>query len=148
MVSNDVNDVNIIIQQALDNTTSQLLERLKQIIQENVYNSYQETWGGRTGQFKESWISDMANVIGDIVETHIFQDINIMDIDESIKSHIQREYLAEIIESGEGYNFGDAPARPYWSIFLDYVDNNLDTIFIMNCKLLGLDVGKGVVMAL
>ena len=125
--------------EALDNTTQILLDELKRIIDQDVY-SYEESWGGRTGQWGESWEKSIFSLANNIVQSKIHQNYGVMIIDKETSSHIQKEELSEIIDTGEGYMFGSTPARPFWSTFENYVDANLDRIWVTECKKLGLDI--------
>lgn len=64
--------------------------------------------------------------------------------------HIDRNNLAEIINSGTGYNFGqmEGKARPFWNDFMQWVDMNLDSVFkrivlLLGCLLVVLVIVKG-----
>lgn len=128
---------------ALNNTMEKLLNKLEEIIQEKVYDSYEGNWdldGWRTGQFKESWEKTIPIIKGNLVESELFQNISNMIIYESapVYIHTDRDNLAEIIESGVGYNFGSAPPRPFWNDFINWVEMNIYTIFEQECNKVGI----------
>ena len=133
--------------EALDNTTQRLLEELNRIIDQNVY-SYEETWGGRTGQFKDSWSKDVSQIVGNIVQNKIYQDYGVMKYDGEWShgnpwSQLEPNGLNDIIENGlteSNFGFPAIQARPFWSTFENYVDANLDRIWVTECKKLGLDI--------
>ena len=54
--------------------------------------------------------------------------------------------MAEIINSGVGYNFGqmEGKARPFWDDFIQWVNTNLDSIFKKNCIAVGLPIGSSI----
>lgn len=139
---------NSIFQQALDLTMEELLNNLKEWIDADVYSWWsnsEQPWDiNRTFQFKDSWKSTKSEIINNIINSTIEQDISVM---KKIKIgghivHEDAENLSEIINSGNGYNFGQAEGepRPFWNDFIKEVDMKLDSIFIKNCKKLGVDI--------
>lgn len=129
------------LKQALNDTMEEFLTKLKDIIQEEVYNAYYGEWadqGMRTGQFKESWNNTVAYVTGNIVGASIEQDINVMQQDFDNEVHIDRENLAQIINTGIGYNFGWCQDRPYWDEFLMYIDTEGYNVFQQKCAKYGI----------
>lgn len=157
MVSNDVNDANIFIQKALDDTTQELLIKLREIIEEVVY-SYDDTWTngwngeqGRTGQFKDSWEKSSAVIMDNIAESEIFQNYMTMKYEEPFShgsaygdGELMENALNEIIMNGyhdTDIGFPEMKPRPFWSKFQDYVDSNLSTIFAKNMQKNGLPIG-------
>ena len=142
---------NQIFQQALDLTMEEFLTTLKDWIDVDVYawvSPSSNPWSPyRTFQFKDSWEKTKAEIIGSMVESEIFQNISVMqqfyDGDRgNILVHEDAENLAEIINSGNDYNFGHAEGepRPYWDDFKKEVDAKLDVTFIKNCRKLGIDI--------
>lgn len=126
---------------ALNNTMEILLNKLEEIIQEKVYDSYNGYWasnGFRTNEFKESWEKTISIIKGNLIESELFQNISNMTIYDEPPIHTDRDNLAEIIESGVGYNFGSAPARPFWNDFINWVEMNIYTIFEQECNKVGI----------
>lgn len=137
----------MVVAEALDNTTQILLTELNRIIDEKVYG-YNETWSGRTGQFKESWAKDVSQIVGNIVQNKIYQDYGVMKWDGEWShgnpwSQLEPNGLNDIIENGlseSHFGFPAIEARPFWSTFENYADANLDRIWVTECKKLGLDI--------
>lgn len=135
-----------LVSQALDLTTEELLNKLEEFIQSDVYgvqSIWDTVYGLRTGEFGRSWDRTKAKkVTRNIIETEIFQNVSAMSIVDIPPIHIDRDDLAEIINSGTGYNFGkmkDIP-RPFWDDFMKWIDGHFDGIFRKNCISVGLSV--------
>jgi hypothetical protein len=142
---------------ALDNTMEVLLNKLKDYIYDDVYmveSISDNPWWydknnayglNRTGEFMESWEKTKATLLGDGSFCEISQVLSSMKqtILGGNIAHKDREDLAKIIETGSGYNFGqmEGTARPFWKDFMIYVDENIDSIFISECKKVGLNLG-------
>ena len=139
-----------LLAQALDLTTEELLNKLEDFIQQDVYDVPSEwdlMYGLRTGEFKKSWDRTNAKKVAkNVVESEIFQNISVMGVIDIPPIHIDRDNLAEIINSGSGYNFGqmEGTARPFWDDFIQWVNTNLDTIFKKNCIAVGLPIGSSI----
>src|SRR5574344_3092875 len=142
------NYFNSIFQQALDLTMQELLDILKEWIDVDVYawtSPSKNPWSPyRTFQFSDSWEKTKSEIIGSLVESEIFQNENVMKQFYSgrynnVLVHEDSDNLAEIINSGNDYNFGYAEGkpRPFWDDFKKEVDIKLDIIFINNCRKLG-----------
>jgi hypothetical protein len=154
LLNNDIettNYFNQIFQKALDLTMEEFLASLKDWIDADVYSWVSPSlnpWSlYRTFQFKDSWEKTKSEIIGSIVESEIFQNISVMQQFNSgdygnILVHEDAENLAEIINSGNDYNFGYAEgnSRTYWDDFKKEVDAKLDITFINNCRKLGVDI--------
>lgn len=141
--------IDMVVQQALDLTTEELLDKLEEYIQTEVYDihSLWESAGLRTGQFKDSWERSNAVIVTrGIVSSQIFQNVSVMKQSNVPPIHIDRDDLAQIINSGVGYNFGtmEGTARPYWDKFLDWVNMNVERIFAEKCKQVGLPIGASI----
>lgn len=147
-----LNDLGILeadLDKAVKSVAEILLNELKNIIEQEVY-TYDETWGGRTLEFKDSWEHKTV----DILEQEIYQNIDTMKWSSEDWKHGNKWkslkekgiLLSDIIENGRdnsAFGFPAIQARPFWSTFLQYVDNNLGGIFINECSKLGLIVSRG-----
>ena len=149
-------------QKVLDMTMKELLDKLDEIIDADVYSwdsrdMAQEPWGfpdspHRSGQFKESWENEKSEIVNNIVESKIFQNISTMrqfygGTNNDVLVHEDRENLAEYINNNSNYKLPHAqkhinnkPKEPFWDDFKVYVDINLDRIFLENCRKLGIDI--------
>ena len=141
--------IDMVVQQALDLTTEELLDKLEEYIQTEVYDihSLWESAGLRTGQFKDSWERSNAVIVTRcIVSSQIFQNVSVMQQSNVPQIHIDRDDLAQIINSGVGYNFGtmEGIARHYWDTFIDWVNMNVERIFAEKCKQVGLPIGASI----
>lgn len=152
--------VTIKLGQALDNTLEVVLTELKKIIEEKVYGWQSPSelpWGGfgggltsgnRTGQFYDSWQKVKPIMVGNLIQGEINQAIEVMQVfmigDPQKPTHIDREELADIINTGDGYDFGKLKgvARPYWDIFTMWLAQNLHNVFFMECLKLGIPIQK------
>ena len=162
-IFNTYNDMNLYVIErlalALDNTLERLLIELKNIIEEEVYGfespsarpwgtdydgSVGLTSGNRTGQFYESWQTNKAMLVGNMIEGEIGQSLGMMQqfMIGNRMVHEDADNLASIIESGQGYNFGQCGSRQYWSIFTEYCLLSLNKIFIEECLKVGLPLQK------
>ena len=139
-----------LLAQALDLTTEELLNKLEDFIQQDVYDvpsKWDSIYDLRTGEFKKSWDRTHAKKIAkNVVESEIFQNISVMSVIDVPPIHIDRDNLAEIINSGTGYNFGqmEGKARPFWDDFIRWVNTNLDSIFKKNCITVGLPISSSI----
>ena len=139
-----------LLAQALDLTTEELLNKLEDFIQQDVYDvpsKWDSIYDLRTGEFKKSWDRTNAKKIAkNVVESEIFQNISVMSVIDIPPIHIDRDNLAEIINSGTGYNFAqmEGKARPFWDGFIQWVNTNLDSIFKKNCITVGLPVSSSI----
>lgn len=139
-----------LLAQALDLTTEELLNKLEDFIQQDVYDvpsKWDSIYDLRTGEFKKSWDRTNAKKVAkNVVESEIFQNISVMCVIDIPPIHIDRDNLAEIINSGTGYNFGqmEGKARPFWDDFIRWVDMNLDSIFKKNCIAVGLPISSSI----
>ena len=137
-------------QTALDMTMKEFLKKLDDMIDADVYGWHSkssEPWEqNRTFQFKKSWEYTKSEIINNIVESEIEQNVSIMrQFDIGGRTvHEDAENLAEIINTGNDYNFGqmtrEPESRPYWDEFKHILDGNLDRIFLENCRKLGIDI--------
>lgn len=143
------------INRALEYTTAQLLTKLLEIIEKDVY-SYGATWTngwdgdlGRTEQFKASWEKSQATIMGNISESKIFQNYLTMVYNPpfshgSPKSgQLAENALSGIINDGlkdTGIGFPSIKGRPFWTEFETYVNENFSRILETNCRILGIPV--------
>ena len=139
-----------LLAQALDLTTEELLNKLEDFIQQDVYDvpsKWDSIYDLRTGEFKKSWDrTNVKKIAKNVVESEIFQNISVMSVIDIPPIHIDRDNLAEIINSGTGYNFGqmEGKVRPFWDDFIQWVNTNLDSIFKKNCIIVGLPVSSSI----
>jgi len=141
-----------LVSQALDNTLDKLLKKLKELIQDDVYNWKSEsddpwglrsgqtlglTSGMRTGEFYDSWEKMKLILTGGYVTGQISESLDVMH-QVGWRVHENRDELAEIINSGNGYNFGQCEARPYWTDWISWVELNIEAIFYKECVDVGL----------
>lgn len=139
-----------LLAQALDLTTEELLNKLEDFIQQDVYDvpsKWDNIYDLRTGEFKKSWDRTNAKKIAkNVVESEIFQNVSVMSVIDIPPIHIDRDNLAEIINSGTGYNFGqmEGKERPFWDDFIQWVNMNLDSIFKKNCIAVGLPISSSI----
>ena len=121
-------------QEALDRTVDRLMAEFERLIQADVYDVH-SVWDSvynlRTGQFKDSWENTKAQIHDNIVEAEIFQNVSVMQRIDEPPIHVDKEALAEIINSGVGYNFGqmEGKARPFWNDFIQYCEREFENIF-------------------
>ena len=121
-------------QEALDRTVDRLMAELERLIQVDVYDVpsvWDSVYNLRTGQFKDSWENTKAQIHDNIVEAEIFQNVSVMQRIDEPPIHVDKEGLAEIINSGVGYNFGqmEGKARPFWNDFIQYCEREFENIF-------------------
>lgn len=121
-------------QEALDKTVDRLMDELERLIQTDVYDvpsRWDSVYDLRTGQFKDSWENTKAKISNNIVEAEIFQNVSVMQRIDEPPIHVDKEKLAEIINSGMGYNFGhmQGTARPFWNDFIQYCEREFENIF-------------------
>ena len=121
-------------QEALDKTVDRLMTELERLIQVDVYDvpsAWDSVYNLRTGQFKDSWENTKAQIHDNIVEAEIFQNVSVMQRIDEPPIHVDKEGLAEIINSGVGYNFGqmEGKARPFWNDFIQYCEREFENIF-------------------
>jgi hypothetical protein len=142
--------MNGLIAQILDEVTKELLDKLKEIIQEVVYdhnnpiNAYQRS--SETENFKNSWIRDNAVQIGNSVETKIYQDPMLMALDSNNFIHGSfgddiRKDLAEVLNMGLTGPYWDDKTnqepplwwklpRPFWEKFREHFEENARPMLI------------------
>lgn len=142
-------NVNAKLEIAIDATLEILLIQLQNIIDEEVYgwrSTSSNPWEiYRTGQFLDSWQRTKSITVGNLTQGEISQAIEVMQqfFVNNVEVHEDREDLANIIMTGNGYKLSDnVPARDFWSPFKIYIVQNLSDIFYKQCMLVGLPLIK------
>lgn len=138
---------------ALDNTLERLLQELQLIVDRVVYGwqspsirpwGWGKDGGNRTHEFYDSWQRTKPQLMGNLIQGEIYQAVELMTyaISGGGYVHQDREDLANIIETGQGYNFGQAEGvgREFWSEFEQFVMLNLERIWLQECALVGLNL--------
>lgn len=116
-------DLNSRVTIAVDNVATALNEKLHSIIEKNVYDAYFPMNYERTREFKDSFIATKAMIKDFVIQATIEQDVTIMIIRG--QTHANRDYLAKMIELGEGFWNPNVPARPFWKEFEEYANANV-----------------------
>lgn len=136
-----------------------IFPKLLEFIESDVY-SYDATWtnGGkeddecaRTGQFKKAWFVGKIKS-GFYDQLYIGLDGSKLKykapfVHRSISMYDEIEnILPEIINNGLNkscFNFPAIEARPFWTDFQNWVENNLADLFIARCKKHGIKMTVG-----
>ena len=155
--------MNLRFAEALDNTMERLLIKLRELIDENVYGwespamqpwglfhgeTLSRTSGQRTGEFYDSWQRSKSVIMGNMITGEISQAVEMLH--QYFRGghivHEDADELAGIIENRGLYNFGyaDGVDRDYWSPFKEYVELNLEKIWVEECVKLGLPISSGI----
>lgn len=140
--------MNLKLSIVLDNTLDILLKELQRLIEEEVYGWHSNAnnpWEiHRTHQFYDSWEKTKLVAIGNMVQGEIGQSFDVMKqfFIGDVEVHEDRETLADIIMSGEGYNFGNAPKRDFWTPFIVYVNQQIEDIIYKECLKVGLSLER------
>lgn len=148
-ISNEIELQQVLIKRlriAFKATLAQCLDKLKDIIESEVYEAYEGDWakaGLRSYEFKKSFYKRNTKVVANEIIGGIEQNFSIMKKRKmkNVIMHADRKELAEIIETGIGYTIGNSPARPFWSKFEAWLYANAYDIFKEECSKVGL---KGV----
>ena len=138
---------------ALDNTLERLLQELQLIVDRVVYGwrspsmspwGWGKDGGNRTHEFYDSWQRTKPQLMGNLIQGEIYQAVELMTytISGGRYVHQDREDLANIIETGKGYNFGQAEGvgRKFWSEFEQFVMLNLERIWLQESAKVGLNL--------
>jgi len=149
--------INLRMEIALDNTLERLLQELQLIIDRVVYGwqspssnpwGWGENGGNRTHEFYESWQRTKPIMLGNLLEGEIYQAIELMNFTKMNGgyAHEDAENLANIIETGDGYNFGQAEGmgREFWNEFEQFCVVNIESIFKSECIKVGLPVTSSI----
>ena len=140
-------DISMAIRDIIVEIMDELNEELKDRIEEEVYNAYIGWWaesGYRTYEFLESFITDDVDFhnLGNLTEIseEIFHDPTLMTVHSGFPPiHVQRDRLAEIIESGDGYNMSDkVPPRLFWDAWISWCMVEIPKRFRRKCYSKGL----------
>ena len=142
----------------VDNTMERALDELLKIIDKIVY-SYPATWTngydgsyGRTEEFRDSWDKTKAKFVasfsGSAVEASILQTLSLsyhppFSHGSIANGAINKDDLNDIIVNGlneSHMNFPAIAARPFWTEFELWCNQNLRDIFVQECQKVGLNV--------
>ena len=119
------------MQSTLDRTVIKMVEKLKDFIQENLYDVYDPLWYERTMQVLNLWMAQPSVITGNSVTSTISPDYNTLKTNRSKNQHIVTgETLINMLISGYGtqtqpYNM----PRDFWSPYIEWVNQNFDRIF-------------------
>lgn len=137
---------------ALDSTLDILLDKLKDIIDKDVYgwkSRSSNPWEpNRTFEFRDSWEKRKIQRTKTLIKGEISQRIATMKYHnvDGVKIHQDRKELTNIIANNifDGYQFGDVsidnPKKPFWSEFVKYCESNIEAIFVQECSKLGVEL--------
>ena len=130
-------EIDLFATNVVRSVASRMTEKLKEFIDIDVY-SYPETWGGRTGQFQDSWeYSEPITNFG-YIESTIFENLMRIPFDGrwshgSNYSRMEEFNLAEIINNGldtSNFNFPPIESRPFWNDWVQWATLEFDNLFI------------------
>lgn len=146
-------NVNEKIKQAMDLTMDELLDKLKDYIQQDVYDNStygqnQPQWYTRSYELLNNWDYTKADVIDNYsVESILSFSKPISHSGYPLYQHgvdqVDNQAFAEIVNDGkigDLFGFPQLGARPYWNDFWKYVDANIHRIFAEKCNLVGLPI--------
>ena len=150
-------EINAKMQIALNNTIERLLQKLKDIILDEVYSypSPNGEWDNRTYQFLESWNAQLP-----YFANGWYQEISqdgfdfLYNGDRGMWSHgspyggaLTAQALDDIINDGlseSNFNFPAIESRAYWDMFQIYVDTSIHDVFLQECGKVGLNLTPSV----
>lgn len=127
-----------------------MTDKLKEFIDEDVY-SYPEIWGGRTGDFGESWNFTEPMLVNGFIESIISEDLSMIPFDGewSHGSNYGTDWgnynLAEIINSGlstSNFGFPAIEKRPFWYDFEKWSVENFESLFMKECAEVGITMNR------
>ena len=128
---------NNIIKTALDNTIDRIFDKLQDFIDNEVYSNNQ-TWYTRTYEVRNNWDKIKAEIKGNIVEGEIFFKDSISHSGSPLWQHgmtqINGESLLKILigeyDTGNvaNLNANNPNPRDFWNPFIQWVDQNFDSI--------------------
>lgn len=141
--------LNLKMSLVIESVAKTLTDKLLEFIDDEVY-SYDNTFYERTYQFKNSWEYTKPIIRGNIIESQIFQNYAIMTFNSDKWQHgsiysgkLDENSLSEIINDGKIgkiANFPQIGSRPFWDKFKEYVNENINRIFIEECNKNGLTI--------
>ena len=142
-------EIDLLAQNVVRNVARIMTEKLKDFIDTDVY-SYPETWGGRTGDFGNSW--EYSEPIFDFgyVESIISENLMKIQFDGawshgSNYSRMEEFNLAEIINNGldsSNFNFPAIDARPFYDNWVAWANTEFDILFISESKKYGITMNR------
>lgn len=147
-------DILTLIQDAVRETTNELLEKLKDYIEEDVYNVYEPLWYERTRGMIDCWeITEPEFINGEIVSTiqyndELFHRTSWSENSWQHNDNIDIDGLIGVITTD--YEVGDINGFPsnetigrgnFWADFTQYVKDNKDEILRKNLAKRGLNLG-------
>lgn len=142
--------IDLLAQNVVRGVAKKMTEKLKEFIDSDVY-SYPETWGGRTGDFGDSWeYSEPITEFG-YIESVISENLMKIQFDGawshgSNYSRMEEFNLAEIINNGlstSNFNFPDIEARPFYDNWVAWATVEFDNLFISESKKYGITMSGG-----
>lgn len=146
-------NINEKIKQAMDLTMDELLEKLKDYIQQDVYDNStygqpQPQWYTRSYELLNNWDYTKAEIIGNnSIESILSFSKPITHSDYPLYQHgvdqVNNQEFADIVNSGkigDLFGFPQLGARPYWDDFWKYAELNVHRIFAEKCNLVGLPI--------
>lgn len=120
------------MQKAVDKTLIRLIEELKRFIQTELYDVYSPNWYERTFQVLDLWKANPSVITGKMVVGEIAPEYSTLKTNRSKGQHIiTGETLIDMLM--QGYGNQDKPynsPRPFFDSFKEYVDANVERIFI------------------
>lgn len=126
----------------------ELYMKLKDYIRSDVYDAYNPIWYERTDNLLNNWIVSDPVIIGTSVSSSIsldsleYNDENWWHGNSNIDNSIlDPSEFVNIINDGLGstnFGFPNIGKRPFWDDFKNYVEKNLDNIFMQKCLEVGL----------
>ena len=142
--------IDLLAQNVVRGVAKKMTEKLKEFIDSDVY-SYPETWGGRTGDFGDSWeYSEPITEFG-YIESVISENLMKIQFDGawshgSNYSRMEEFNLAEIINNGlstSNFNFPAIEARPFWDNWIAWATVEFDNLFISESAKYGITMNGG-----
>lgn len=143
------------VSKALNLTMQELLNKLKEIIESDVY-SYSQKWYTRTYDLKNNWTYSNPRVDNNMMVSKIAFTEGLSYNDDlwqhgsaDFNSRLKPQAFLSII-SGESpigniCNFPQITRENFWVDFEKFVNSNLDNIFLKNCKIVGLDIVNDII---
>lgn len=135
------------IRLALTFTMDELLEKLQEIIMDEVYNAYEPEWYSRTYDVINNWTTTKPIVLNHFVESTLaftkpIRHGGFPNLHHGY-SELNNNSMLEVINDGkigDIFGFPNIGARPFWNVFELYVETNFTKILKENLSKLGLEV--------